>query len=291
MKNLSLKILTASVMFMTVDCLAINFVTENQQENLWENKGSKTLCVLKQNVKNWGDVEFSLPSGKIKQLEIFMHPMKPFSVATDMIVRSEAPYWKPGIRDRDIATVGVYRYFDGYVSGNNAWYVLSALEKGMSVAFLYRDNTYYDNEEIKVSLNPFNFASAYSEFMNCTTKLLPFSYDDIKYSVIHFKNKSEELTNYSYTRLSEIAEYLVDDDDLQELSITVHTDSIGEDEPNKELTDRQANVVKRFFMEKGIKPNKIVVNSFGESDLAASNTTDKNQKVNRRVLIEIKNAF
>ena len=113
------------------------------------------------------------------------------------------------------------------------------------------------------------------------------SFEDIRYAVIHFVGKSNNLSDYSYERLRRIADFLSADPNFAEVVISAHTDSYGEAEENKKITTDQANVVKKFFVEKGVPSNKIIVRAFGEEHQAVSNEFEHQLPVNRRVVIEV----
>jgi outer membrane protein, adhesin transport system len=62
-----------------------------------------------------------------------------------------------------------------------------------------------------------------------------------------------------------------------------HTDSIGTDEYNQDLSDRRAASVKAWLVKKGINPNRITTKGMGESQPIASNQTREGRAQNRRV--------
>lgn len=62
-----------------------------------------------------------------------------------------------------------------------------------------------------------------------------------------------------------------------------HTDSIGTTEYNQALGERRATVVKNYLLAKGVKAERIELNSYGESKPVASNDTDEGRALNRRV--------
>jgi outer membrane protein OmpA-like peptidoglycan-associated protein len=63
---------------------------------------------------------------------------------------------------------------------------------------------------------------------------------------------------------------------------------IGQESENKELTDRQRNVLKKLLMDKGFLPKNINIQSVGEEHLAVHDNSDINRRINSRVLMEIK---
>lgn len=70
------------------------------------------------------------------------------------------------------------------------------------------------------------------------------------------------------------------------LTITGHTDNVGEDAPNMSLGKRRAESVKKYFKNKGVAAT-INTASKGEAEPMASNDTEEGKAKNRRVNIRI----
>jgi outer membrane protein OmpA-like peptidoglycan-associated protein len=71
------------------------------------------------------------------------------------------------------------------------------------------------------------------------------------------------------------------------ISITGHTDAIGSDAYNQALGFRRAQTMQQYFEAKGIKSNKIVIDSKGEKEPASDNNTKDGRAANRRAIITI----
>lgn len=74
---------------------------------------------------------------------------------------------------------------------------------------------------------------------------------------------------------------------LETLIATGYTDSIGTDAYNLKLSQRRANAVKAYLVQKGMDPNRIYVEGKGKTNPIASNKTREGRAKNRRVEIEI----
>lgn len=66
-----------------------------------------------------------------------------------------------------------------------------------------------------------------------------------------------------------------------------HTDAIGEDAANMALGQRRADAVRDYMVQQGIAPGRITTLSFGESQPVVPNDTERNRKLNRRVVFKI----
>jgi OOP family OmpA-OmpF porin len=72
-----------------------------------------------------------------------------------------------------------------------------------------------------------------------------------------------------------------------DINIVGHTDSVGTEEYNQELSVRRANAVKDYMVSEGIDPGIIDVKGMGEADPVASNATAEGRAQNRRVEISV----
>ena len=66
-----------------------------------------------------------------------------------------------------------------------------------------------------------------------------------------------------------------------------HTDSVGSEEYNMNLSYQRANAVRNLLVQQGIAANRIEVVGFGESMPIATNDTEAGRQMNRRVEIKI----
>lgn len=71
------------------------------------------------------------------------------------------------------------------------------------------------------------------------------------------------------------------------IRITAHTDSVGTFEKNLALSQRRADSVRAVLLQRGIAPEKIALNFFGESRPAADNDTEAGRQRNRRATIDV----
>ena len=67
------------------------------------------------------------------------------------------------------------------------------------------------------------------------------------------------------------------------IEMSAHTDSYGSDEYNFKLSDNRAKSVMDYILSKGISPDRISSQGYGETKPVAPNDTDENRQLNRRV--------
>ncbi|OGS37172.1 MAG: hypothetical protein A2506_01520 [Elusimicrobia bacterium RIFOXYD12_FULL_66_9] len=99
---------------------------------------------------------------------------------------------------------------------------------------------------------------------------------------IQFEFDKAEVTPESYHTLDLIAEVLTQNQHLK-LLVLAHTDSVGTQEYNLELSDRRAKAVKEFLVLKGLPPPSVRYRGYGFSQPRADNSTEEGRAKNRRV--------
>lgn len=67
------------------------------------------------------------------------------------------------------------------------------------------------------------------------------------------------------------------------IGIGGHTDNVGSDEYNLELSEHRAQAVMRYLTDKGINADQLRAKGFGEAKPIADNLTEDGRKANRRV--------
>jgi outer membrane protein OmpA-like peptidoglycan-associated protein len=89
------------------------------------------------------------------------------------------------------------------------------------------------------------------------------------------KPESESVLIQAYNSLHDHAEIVVE--------ISGHADAIGSDEANRLLSQRRAESVRQWMVNKGIAPNRLTAVGYGESRPVASNDTEEGRALNRRI--------
>lgn len=103
---------------------------------------------------------------------------------------------------------------------------------------------------------------------------------------IFFDFNSSTLQEASFYTLDKQASFLLDSKDIS-LEIEGHTDSLGGDEYNKELSQRRADAVKSYLVSKGIASERLTTIGFGSEQPISDNETEDGRRMNRRVVFRI----
>jgi outer membrane protein OmpA-like peptidoglycan-associated protein len=101
-------------------------------------------------------------------------------------------------------------------------------------------------------------------------------------SDVLFKSGSFELLAGARERLAKVSGIVLAYPSLR-LSVEGHTDSIGSDDYNQQLSEKRAETVRDYLVQQGIAADAIAASGFGKTAPVASNDTPEGRKQNRRV--------
>jgi len=101
-------------------------------------------------------------------------------------------------------------------------------------------------------------------------------------SDVLFKSGSFELLAGARERLAKVSGIVLAYPSLK-LSVEGHTDSVGSDEYNQQLSEKRAQSVREYLIQQGIAGDSIVATGFGKTSPVASNDTPEGRQQNRRV--------
>ena len=101
-------------------------------------------------------------------------------------------------------------------------------------------------------------------------------------SDVLFKSGSFELLPGARERLAKVSGIVLAYQGLH-LAVEGHTDSIGTDEYNRQLSEQRAGAVRDYLTQQGISADAITASGFGKSEPVASNDTPEGRQQNRRV--------
>ena len=107
--------------------------------------------------------------------------------------------------------------------------------------------------------------------------------EQIDRTVINFEfDSNNKITNNEVLNyLAKLARQL--ESSSRSVSITGHTDSLGNESYNEKLGLGRANAIKNILIKNGLTSNMITTKSMGEREPVATNETNSGQLQNRRV--------
>ncbi len=111
---------------------------------------------------------------------------------------------------------------------------------------------------------------------------------DIQLPGLQFETNSGELRAGTESILNSAAQTLINNPGLV-VEVAGYTDSRGDANYNRELSERRANTVRHYLVEHGVSAKRLTAAGYGESDPVADNATPDGRAKNRRVMLRILN--
>lgn len=103
---------------------------------------------------------------------------------------------------------------------------------------------------------------------------------------IFFETGDYSLQASSNTELEHLRLFL-QENPLLKIEIQGHTDNVGTEEANKELSQLRAEAVRNFLLETGINEDKVIAKGYGESQPIQSNESERGRALNRRTEFKV----
>ncbi len=101
-----------------------------------------------------------------------------------------------------------------------------------------------------------------------------------------FESGKDVIVSSSYPSLDGLAKVMINNPHSG-LHLEGHTDDVGDDQANMDLSKRRADSVKRYLVGKGVDGNRITTAGFGETRPKTTNDTEEGKAINRRVEMNI----
>ncbi|AJR08060.1 flagellar protein MotY [Photobacterium gaetbulicola] len=243
-------------------------------------------CRMLHTIPSYGEAQFTSKASKKINLDFELKMRRPMGETRNVNLVSMPPRWMPGEAAQSITNLTFFKQFDGYVGGQTAWVMLSELEIGRYPTFSYQD-WQQQNKRIEVGLSAVAFRPAYDQFSQCLNNLLPYSFEDIAFTVLHYDQGSDQLNKASQQRLAQIADFVRYSDDVDLVLVAAYTDGRGGKTANQALSERRAERLEEYFMAMGLPEDRIQVEAYGERRPVADNNTPIGRNKNRRVVISL----
>jgi len=127
------------------------------------------------------------------------------------------------------------------------------------------------------------------EILDDAPKIIQKPVEKKVYLKVQFDFNSYKIRKKSYPVLKELGNALRDLKAYNKtLYIYGHTDSVGKNRYNLNLSKKRAGAVKTWLLkEYGLKSYKIKINGYGEKKPLVKNNSEKNRQTNRRVEIKL----
>lgn len=279
--------LVVSVFFSMPMAVAKNYLAQPSQSQWQVTVDTPLECRLNHVIPGYGNAQFSALSSKTMNLHFELKMNRQLGATRNVKLTSMPPSWMPGDAAHAMVNLKFFKQFDGYIEGNTAWQMLAELEDGRNPTFNYKSWPTQQQRQLEVGLSAVNFNKSYQLFSQCLNNLMPFSFDDIAFTILHYNHDSDELNNMSQKRLAQIADYVRYSDDIDLVLVAAYSDSAQGTVEGQRLSEQRADKIEGYFKALGLPDNRIQVEAHGKRRPIADNSTPVGRNQNRRVVISL----
>jgi len=103
---------------------------------------------------------------------------------------------------------------------------------------------------------------------------------------LFFETGKWNLEDKSKTELEKLVELMKNTKGLR-IEISGHTDDVGKDSDNMELSLKRARSVYDYLLKAGVEANRLTFIGYGETQFTVPNTSEKNRQLNRRIEFKV----
>lgn len=183
----------------------------------------------------------------------------------------------------DITNLKTAELVNSTVSDSVTGQFLIVLFPGVDYAFNISKKGYLFYSENINLIDTINQESIKKRF-----ELLPFrSGNSIVMNNIFFEFNEHKLLPKSFIELDKLAKVIKENPEFV-IEISGHTDNIGTDDYNMNLSGKRANAVGDYIINKGINKDRLIITAKGSSEPVETNETEEGRARNRRTEILIK---
>lgn len=248
----------------------------------WTAKSGSFACSLSHKIPVFGTAQFVRNTGGSEFLEL-----KPDgNILFNGLVKIEAvpPMWRTDAAASPLGQLQVSGKQSVRLTAAQVEKISDVLVQGTSVVF---SNAQVNGTSLRVALEARNFNPAYGRYRTCIGALIPYTFDQIARMLINYAPDASELSAATKTQLDKIVRYSKADSKVLGILVDAHSDLLPTPEDGDAASQRQAELVTAYLVEKGIAANMITTRWHGDKLPIANNYTKAGQAKNRRVTVRL----
>lgn len=248
----------------------------------WRMSGNPLRCGLSLAIPNYGVGYFE--QFATKDPHFILRTWDQVQRPLPALVLASPPVWKEG-RNYMVAKSFIKPgEFGIFLSRHPTLKLLSFLLQGYQANFNYRDEQGFTTTVI---LSPIRFQKVYSKYQHCISKLLPFNFNDIKESILHFGSDSRMISDDDKAQLRRVVQYVQADRQVSVVRVVGFADDSGRKGYNNAISEFRAKEVSNYLLSIGLPKGKLYVTWVGAQQPVARNDTDEGRAANRRVVVNV----
>lgn len=250
----------------------------------WTAKTGSFACSLSHQIPGFGSAQFVRKTGGSEFLEL-----KPSgSVAFKDFVRIESvpPMWRTDLAASPLGQLQVNGKQPVRVTAAQMKSISATLAQGTSVVFSSAQAN-SSGVNLRVALEARNFNPAFGRYQTCVGALIPHTFDQIARMLVNYAPDASELSAATKAQLDKIVRYSKADPNVLGILVDAHSDKLPTSEEGDAASQRQAELVTAYLVDKGLRADMITTRWHGDKFPIANNYTKTGQAKNRRVTVRM----
>lgn len=249
----------------------------------WTVAGDQFECRLSQQVAGFGVGEFVWRAGERPTFRL--KPQRNWYGGGSATLLAAAPPWRPSQGDINLGSVSLSAGEVPFTSSQQqAGRLLDGVLEGRSPEVRLRSGS---GDDLRVRLLPTRFADGYAQLQDCSAKMLPVNFDQVRSSQVGFPGGGDALDALARAKLDIILQYLKADPTVNRIELDGHSDNSGNRLANRDASRRRAQAVMEYLKAHGVPEEQMTVRFYGERYPLVKNNSEANRARNRRVTIQL----
>jgi outer membrane protein OmpA-like peptidoglycan-associated protein len=247
-------------------------------DSQWKTQSSSFACSLEHEIPGFGKVRLVRKGGGAEVLEL-KGKTQSFTMGS-VLVEAVPPAWRSDLESNNLGQVQAGQG-PLSINGKPIAAIIGSLEQGTNVIF--------SGSNLRVGLEARNFAPALATYKRCIGELIPYTFEQLSRTVLHYNREADDLNATTKTQLDKIVRYMKADKNVLGIIVDAHSDKHPKPEDSLALSQRQAEWVTAYLVDKGVPADNITMRWHGDKFPIANNQNKAGQAKNRRVTVRLEN--
>jgi len=252
----------------------------------WTAQSGPFACSVSHKIPGFGSARFARNAGGGEFFEL-----KSSSTAfPEGLVKIESvpPVWRSDVSPAVLGQIQVGAQQPLRLATTQVSTISAALEQGTNVVFSSTQVS-SSGSNMRVALEARNFSAGYSKYQRCIAELIPYTFNQLSRTLINYATNADNLSAAVKGQLDKIVRYTKADSRVLGIIVDAHSDKLPTPEEGGAVSQRQAELVTAYLVDKGLKADTIITRWHGDKFPIATNDNKAGQAKNRRVTIRLEN--
>lgn len=255
-------------------------------ESEWSAKSGAFACSLSHTIPGFGIARFVRKTGGSEFLEL--KPEASIVLGGEIKIEAVPPVWRVDAAATSLGQVQVPQGQPLRISVAKIGTISAVLEQGTNVVF-GSTQVKANGNSLRVALEANGFKPAFDRYRTCVGALIPYTFDQIARTLINYAPDANDLSPSAKAQLDKILRYSKADPGVIGVLVDAHSDKLPTPEEGAAASQRQAELVANYLINKGMPANIITTRWHGDKFPIANNQNKAGQAQNRRITVRMEN--